>query len=360
MARSRVPTPAELGHWLAAAAVMSASGTYRFDGDADGGFDWVGAQPVMPRLQQGVELRFWTRGTQQWRLEQDGLLLAVTDGRRALAQEDGDWVRASSLAAPLGPAGLLRPEPPSRVSSRDEAWQPDDWAVDGEVEQTEQAGRRAWRWTRPDETWVVDHETGVALLHEDDRRRRVLLELVVHDDLPDDLFSLPDDLLAASRTPRMLLAPEFEAELGPERAARMVAEGEAAAARAVDGAHHVGPQPEGRDADDPTDDIAWHDPREPDNEPSFVVPWWPRGGGSEVVSGDPSLPEVLLLLTAMDGPEVHLGITRAGRTAPVRAGRSVHRWDGDGWSFALSYRGPADPELLARVAGSVPARWELS
>ena len=102
-------------------------------------------------------------------------------------------------------------------------------------------------------------------------------------------------------------------------------------------------------------------PRERPSAP-FQVVWWPHGVAGEPVAGDPEVPEVLLrLMTDGDrrSPQVWLGIAPDGHAARVQERAVVRRWDGDGWSFALSWRGDLTAEEVDRLVASTPRSWAL-
>ena len=300
MTRRRTPTPQELVAWAAVAHPAAARGTYRWHtdraqmSDGTGWFAFAGDIPAPLHVPPDTDVAFWYEAPGRWRIEVDGVLTGVCDGQRAVART-GDHVHAGSrLLAPGGPGRLLHPEPQD--------------GPDGEVAADTRLGRACWRWTSRAATWWLDHDTGVALAYEDAVLRAELRALELTTDGAD--FTLPPDLLAQARP---LVAPE------------------------------------------PLDDGGGDENEH--GEPEFTVPWWPGGTLCWPESGDADVPEVLLVLGAGDRPRFWLGVAPLPRAAPVKQRARSHRWTGDGWSFALSWRGELSPEDLERVVASVPTTW---
>jgi hypothetical protein len=298
--RRRTPTPRELAAWAAVADVPAARGTYRWRsrrGSADdiGWFGFAGDIPAPLAVPPGTDVAFWYAAPDRWRIEVDAELVGVSDGRTALARHGEDVHVGSRLLAPTGPARLLQPDAQDEPS--------------GEVAADVLLDRACWRWTASATTWWLDHDTGVALAYEDAAVRAELLELELTADGAD--FTLPADLLAQGR-PLVDLPPRESGRETEQRRAQ------------------------------------WR--------PEFTVPWWPRGTLCWPDSGDPAVPEVLLVLGS-GRPRFWLGVAPLPREAPVKRRARTHRWTGDGWSFALSWRGDLTQEELARVVGSVPAAW---
>ena len=302
MSRRRTPTPEELLAWAAVAHPAAARGTYRWHtgrAEVADGVGWIafaGDVPAPLHVPPDTDVAFWYEAPGRWRLEVDGALVGVEDGQQAVSRW-ADHVHAGSrLLAPGGPARLLQPEP------HDEPY--------GEVSADVRLGRACWRWTSPAATWWLDHETGVGLAYEDADLRAELRTLELTAAGAD--FTVPPDLLAQGRP---LVGPallEDGREVERERA-------------------------------------QW--------QPEFTVTWWPGGTLCWPESGDADVPEVLLVLGTVERLRVWLGVAPMPRPAPVKPRARSHRWTGDGWSFALSWRGELAPEDVERVAASVPARW---
>jgi len=313
--RRGTPTPDELVHWLSVARPVAARGTFRWSSNLPPGskltFRYAGRKPVPLFLPPNVEIAFWHAALDRWRLEVEGRLVGVSDGKTAVSWSDERAHVGSVLLAPSGPARLLTPEA-ERGPGR------------GTVEFDTVAGRPCWRWTAPQQTWWLAVDTGLALAYEDADLRAELLSLELLDALDDALFTVPVE--AAS----LIRDPEPEDEWQPTTRP------------------HAGPEDEPEPAT--ADDTAPDDP--------FTVCWWPSASYGEPVDGDPTVPEVLLRLPADSGRRFWLGVTPLPRTAPTRRGARVRRWTGDGWAFALSWRGQVADGDIDRVIASVPRRWE--
>lgn len=314
--RRRPPTPAELSHWLRVAAPASASGVYRWRvvREAPESLGWFGYASEVPApvfVPPDVDVSFWHAAPGSWRLEVAGELLAVADGERALVVDEGRVHVGAVLLAPRGPARLLQPGRPQRGPYEEPAL--------GEVHADERLGRRCWRWVAPDATWWLDHETGIALAYADADIAAELLELQLDCPIDPALFVPPPELLE---------------------------QGESVTTRRVD---DWTPLPDGREIE--REQASW--------QPEFTVAWWPYGSSAYPESGDPTVPEALLVLLTGGDPEPRfwLGVAPQPRPAPTKAGARTRTWDGDGWSFALCWRDELPDELVDRVVASVPSAW---
>ena len=301
MTRRRTPTPTELAAWAAVADVAAARGTYRWhsrrgeDADGVGWFAFAGDIPAPLLVPPDTDVAFWYEAPGRWRIEEGGELLGVADGRQAVARAEGHVHVGSRLLAPSGPERLLRPDVQDGVF--------------GEVAPDVLLGRHCWRWAAGAATWWLDHETGIALAYEDAALRAELLELELTADGAD--FTVPAELVAQAG-PIVDLPPDEDGRLVEHRRAQWT--------------------------------------------PEFTVTWWPGGTLCWPDSGDARVPEVLLVLGS-ERPRFWLGVAPEPRPAPVKRGSRVHRWTGEGWSFALSWRGELAEADLDRIVGSVPAAW---
>lgn len=99
-------------------------------------------------------------------------------------------------------------------------------------------------------------------------------------------------------------------------------------------------------------------PRLSPSAPEFTVAWWPTGALSHPDRGDPTVPELLLVLTTLEhAPRFFLGVAPAGGRARTVPGCAVRRWRTPEWDFALSWRGDVIPADIDRVIASVPEQW---
>lgn len=99
--------------------------------------------------------------------------------------------------------------------------------------------------------------------------------------------------------------------------------------------------------------------REKRIEPTFLVPWWPRGALSFPVAGDPDVPSLLVLLNTGEsrGPSVWVGVAPPGVPAPVRPGVKSRRWDGQDCSLSLSWTRDVSEDDVERIIASIPGGW---
>lgn len=266
-------------------------------------FGWVAHRSEVPVvLPPQREAEFWHVAPDRWRIEAAGEVRAVHDGERVVVWLADGPVSGTRLLAPGGPADLLHPVAPGgpRLPGGREP-------STGSVAEAELLGRRCWHWTHEGGELWVDDASGCALRRTTAEGTLELTELEIDCLVENDLFSAPDDVPPAP-------------PLGG-----------------------VPPEPH-------------EHPRRPD-EPPFRVPWWPFGCTAFPIAGDPDVPEVLLVLQeAPSGTDLWLGIAPAGRDART-AGDSFHRWEGDGWTFALSWRGTLDETDLRQLVDSVPRAW---
>lgn len=351
--RELPPTPAELLAWLAVPEPPPVSGVFR--SEATGGtFAYVSSgQPVVVAVPAGRPVAFLHQPPDRWRLEVDGELLAVSDGttavgvavRRSGAAGAAGEVRhvGSTLQLVSGPDVLLRPGPPAPPY---DAAQPHrgpgadrELLAVGDVAADELLGRGCWRWTSPYGTWWLDALTGVLLQVITPYRSARLLELTVEQDVAAAEFAVPADLLA-----RAVPVPDpFQGRdrdlfaVGLDIDPDCTVEGVPAPGAAAPKPASIG-------------------------DTDFTVCWWPEPADSRLVRGDPDVPEVLLQLdTGGAGTRFWLGVAPAGRAAPALDPEDddveVYRWDGDGWTYALSWQDAVSREDLARLVASIPRSW---
>ncbi len=311
-----VPTPADLAVWRQVASVPSATGTFRWAPRGEGGFGWAfsGRPPALVQVPPDEDVAFWHVAPDRWRLEAAGELLAVSDGQRAVTWVSDGPRAGRTLLMPSGPAALLEPGHAgagfaARRPGRDEV-------RDDQVERDDLLGRRAWRWRSGSSVWWLDEETGCGLRHESPGGTLELTGLRIGDRIDEAVVAVP------------AVDPAEVVEWPPRRPGQETAPAEP-------------PLPP------------------PSRRPEFTVTWWPAGALSYPHDGDPDAPEVLLVLNTVgdDTPEFVLGVAPAGTPARTMPGCAVRRWRGDGWEFALSWRGEVDPADVERVVASVPERW---
>lgn len=302
------PSAAELSAWVAVASPRTARGRFRWtppEPDWNVSVGWAGSgPPVMACVPDDVELAFWHAAPGSWRVEGPAGLVCTSDGRTAVVHRTDDIQVGGHLIMGVGPDGLLHP---SDGRSRRRLQQPD---TSGTVAADELLGRPCWRWAAAERTLWVDDQTGCALRLDDADGSRELTAFEVDVEVDPALFAPPDGVTL----PR------------EERSARP-----------------AGPPP-------------------PRPTAGFTVAWWPQGAPGHPIEGDASVPELLLELhtASDDAPRFWLGVAPAGVPARVRRGSRVRRWDGDGWAFALSWRGELPDEDVEQVVASIPRAWELS
>lgn len=171
-----VPTPAELAVWTTVSGLPSARARVRrvARGRARGTFGWIGEPPLLVDVPAGGEMDVLLAAHGRWRLEVDGVLRAVADGRRAAAWYGGELRTGGAL---LGPAqDLLAPR--TRETG-------------GTVAREDLLGRRAWRWEHGPVTRWVDEQTGALLRLDGPDGRVEVTSLEVGGALDDALFEVP-------------------------------------------------------------------------------------------------------------------------------------------------------------------------
>ena len=263
-----------------------------------------------------VEVEFWHGAPDRWRIDAPAGPICRSDGAGAVAWSDAGAQVGPRLHLLGGLDALVHPRPPERGR------RPRDRSADdltGTVEPAELLGRRCWRWKTSDGTTWVDEATGCALRQDSPQGRAELTDFSVDVEIDPGLFVTPADTV-----------------------------------RDAEQAH---PQ-EGSSA--PVDEPAREHPARP--AAPFRVVWWPFGVASQVLAGDVAAPEVLLELRTRgaDGdPRFWLGVAPSGHRPRTRQRASTRTWEGDGWSFALSWRGEVSADELDRVVASVPRVWEL-
>jgi hypothetical protein len=312
------PTPRELAAWLDVASPRTARGRFvrsPTSGSERQSFAYAGPRPVFAGVPADVEVEFWHGAPDRWRIDAPAGPVCRSDGVAAVAWSDRGVEVGPRLHLLGGPDVLLHPSAPHR-SGRPGDRAPDDHT--GTIVPAELLGRRCWRWETADGVVWVDEATGCALRQDSAQGRAELTAFEVDVDLDPALFVPPVDVV-----------PEAGAVRSDERPA---------APDAFPG------EPPGRP------------------EAPFRVVWWPFGVNSHVLAGDPAVPEVLLELrtTGADGdPRFWLGVAPSGHRPRTRQRASTRTWEGDGWSFALSWRGDVSADDLDRVVASVPRSWEL-
>jgi hypothetical protein len=257
----------------------------------------------------GVEVEFWHAAPDRWRVDRPDGPLCRSDGTTAVVWSDDGLEVGGALLVFHGPPSLLHPPADLRFGE----------PADGTVSPDELLGRRCWRWERPDASLWVDEQTGCALRIERAEGRLELTAFETDVELEAGLFAVPADVLAGERVKEPPPPRPGQLPVPPRRV-------EAPSAR-------------------------------------FRVVWWPHGVAAEAVAGDAAVPEVLLRLMtdgAPTSPAVWLGIAPRGREPRVQSRAAVRRWDGEGWSFALSWRGEMSDEDVDRVVASTPPAWSLS
>lgn len=305
------PTPTELAAWLRVASPRTARGRSLWSPAGESWrsrFTYAGRRPVMAHVPAEIEVAFWHAAPGRWRVDAPEGPVCRSDGTTAVGWTPGGVDLGGALLVFHGPPDLLHPVDAHRGDE-----------LDGTVTLDELLGRRCWRWERPASTVWVDEATGCALRIDSPDGRLELTAFEADVDLDPDLFSTPADVLAGARP----------TEPPPSRPGQ------------------VAEPPPGREQ-----------PRAP-----FRVVWWPHGVAGEAVAGDPAVPDVLLQLVT-DGerssPQVWLGVAPAGREPRVQPRAAVRRWEGDGWSFALSWRGELPAEDVDRLVASTPRTWDVA